>query len=182
MIMNLLTNFASEAVESESKGGFGALGIDAKAFVIQLITWVFVFLVLRKFVFGPIVKILEKRQQTIEKGVELTNEMIAQKEKLDEEVEKALAGARKEAGKIVSKTNEQSAQMLKEAEAATKEKVDRLLKEAKVKIADETARAKRSLEKELVQLVVDATEVVADQKLDAQKDAVLIAKALKESA
>lgn len=179
MMMNLLTNFASEAVEGESKGGFGALGIDAKAFIIQLITWVFVFLVLRKFVFGPIVKLLQKRQETIEKGVELTQEMVTQKEKLDEEVEKTMAKARKQANEIIAKTNEQSTQMLKEAEASTKEKIDAMLKDAKSKIADETAKAKRSLEKDLVQLVVEATEIVASEKLDARKDSALIEKALK---
>ncbi len=176
-MMNLLTNFAT--TEGEASGGFGALGIDPKAFIIQLITWVFVFLVLKKYVFGPIVKILEKRQQTIEKGVELTSEMVAQKAKLEKEVEKTMAKARAEANEVLNRTQDQANAMIKEAEETAKAKVDNMIKEAKVKINDETAKAKRSLEKELIDLVISATEVVASEKLDAQKDANLIAKALK---
>lgn len=174
----LITRFGVEATGEEASG-IAALGFDAKAFVIQLITFLLVLFILKKFVFGKVVELLEKRRETIEKGVSLTSEMIAQKEKLEKEVEKTMKKARAEAGEIVAKTHDQTTIMIKEAEEKAQVKVDAMIKEAKSKIADETAKAKRSLEKEIVNLVIEATEIVASEKLDAKKDASLLSKALK---
>lgn len=176
-MINVLTNFASET--ASEGGGFGSLGVNGKAFIIQLITWIFVFFVLRRFVFGPVVKLLQKRQDAIEKGVELSTEMVAEKKKLEEEVEKTMAKARKSANEIIAKTNDQASQIVKEAEEQAKVKVEQMVKDAKAKIADETAKARRGLEKDVVNLVIQATEAVASEKLDASKDAVLLDKALK---
>lgn len=176
-MIEILTIFGAE--EAEGASGIAALGIDGKAFLTQLITFLVVFYILKKFVFGRVVDMLEKRRETIEKGVSLTSEMQVEKEKLEKEVEKTLKKAREDANDVLAKTHEQSSAMIKEAEEKAQSKVDAMIKEAKVKIADETARAKRSLEKELVELVINATEAVASEKLDAQKDSALIAKALK---
>ena len=176
-MIEILTIFGAE--ETEGASGVAALGIDGKAFLTQLITFLVVFYILKKFVFGRVVDMLEKRRETIEKGVSLTSEMQAEKEKLEKEVEKTLKKAREDANEVLAKTHEQSTAMIKEAEEKAQSKVDAMVKEAKVKIADETARAKRNLEKELVELVINATEAVASEKLDAQKDSALIAKALK---
>ena len=65
---------------ADTSSGIGALGVSASSFAIQLVTFVLAYLVLRKFAFKPILKVLEERRQTIESGVRLGEEM--QKEKL----------------------------------------------------------------------------------------------------
>lgn len=176
-MFDLIKIFGTE--EADSASGIAALGFDAKAFIIQLITFLIVLFVLKKYVFGRVVELLEKRRETIEKGVELTSEMVAQKEKLDKEVEKILANAREEANEVLSRTQDQANIMIKDAEETAKAKVDNMIKEAKVKIDDETSKAMRKLEKEIVDIIVEAIEIVTSEKLDAKKDAVLLAKALK---
>ncbi len=69
--------------------------------------------------------------------------------------------------------------MVKEAEETAQTKADAIVEEAHQKIADETPRARRDLEKEMVGLVIDATEAVTREKLDAKKDNALIENALK---
>lgn len=174
--MNILLNFAAT---EETPSGVAALGIDPKAFIIQLITWLFVFLVLRKFVFKPVVKILQNRQDAIDEGMRLTTEMVAEKDKLEKEVAATHTSARKEANDILAKTHEQATAMIKDAEAAAQAKADKMIAEAKAKIEDETVKARRKLEQEMVDLVIQATEKVSNEKLDAKKDAALIGRALK---
>ncbi len=177
MINLLITNFASEAAEGGS--ALSALGVDGKAFLIQFITWILVFVILIKFVFRPVINLLEKRRKTIGQGIELTSEMLEEKAKLDKEVEKTMAQARADAKDIVAKTHEQAKEIIKEAENQAKTNVDAMVKDAKSKINDESLKARRSLEKDIVNLVVEATEIVASQKIDAKKDAELINQALK---
>lgn len=172
----LLTQFAAEEAEAS---GIAALGFDPKAFLIQLITFLLIFYILKRFAFGRIVDLLEKRRKTIEDGVTLSAKMAQEKEKLDKEVSRLRVEARKDAEQLLDDTKAQATAILKEAEANAAERANQIIEEARAKIDDETDRARRKLEKEMVGLVVEATEAVTREKLDAKKDSVLITEALK---
>ena len=92
----LLTQFG------DSSSGLGSLGIDGKAFVIQLVTFLLAFWVLKHWAFGPIVKLMEQRRKTIEDGVSLGEQMRKDKAPLEDQVAKELAKARTEADGILA--------------------------------------------------------------------------------
>lgn len=167
---------------ADSSSGIGALGVDLKVLVIQLITFGLAYLVLRRYAFGPIIRVMQERRETIEKGVRLGEQMQKQQAELDAKVQKALADARGQADQIVAGANEEARATVREAEDKARAKADGILAEADSRIAQDTARARVKLEKELVGLISDATEAIIDEKVDATKDAALIDKALKESA
>jgi F-type H+-transporting ATPase subunit b len=166
----------------DSSSGIGALGVDGKAFVIQLISFVLAFWVLQHFAFKPIVKMMERRRETIEKGVSLGEEMQKEKAAFEEKVAKALADAREQADQIVGGAHSQAREAIREAEDKAREKAETIVNEAQDRINQDTARARQQLEKELVGLIAEATEAIIDEKVDATKDAALIDKALKERA
>lgn len=159
--------------------GIGALGIDGKAFVIQLVSFVLAFLVLKKWAFGPIVRMMEQRRQTIEEGVTLGEQMKKDQAALEAMVAEELSKARSQADGIIAEANDTSRQVVREAEDKAREKAAGILTEAEGRIASETARARKKLEGELVGLISDATEAIIGEKVDAKKDAQLIEKALK---
>lgn len=165
---------------AETSSGIGALGFDGIAFLIQLTTFVLIFLVLRKFAFKPIIKVLNERRETIESGVKLGEEMQKENAKLDVKIAKILQDTRTEADGIINDAQEAARQTVREAEDKAREKASGILKEAESRIEQDTARARQQLEKELVGLVSDATEAIIGEKVDAKKDAQLIDRALKE--
>lgn len=166
--------FGAEAAE-----GGGILGFDPKAFVIQLITFIFVFALLKKFAFNRIIALLEKRRQTIEDGVKLGAEMEAERDKLKQEVAKELRDARHEADRIIANAHKETRDMMREAEKSAHRKTEAMMADAEVRIAEETEQARRKLEKDIVGLVSEATEAVVEEKVDAKRDAELIDKAVK---
>jgi F-type H+-transporting ATPase subunit b len=170
----LITQFA------DSSSGIGALGIDGKAFVIQLITFALAFWVLKKWAFGPILKIMEQRRKTIEDGVSLGEQMKRDQVALQAKVAEALAEARKEADGIIASAQDTGREAVRTAEDKAREKAAGILTEAEARIATDTARARKKLEGELVELISDATEAIIGEKVDAKKDAQLIDRALKE--
>lgn len=178
MINNVLVQFASES-SAESAGGFAALGLDLKAFIIQLITFLIVFYVLKRYVFDWIVKTLDKRQKIIEEGVKSAQDMTEQKDKLEKEVAKLKSEARTQADEILAESRAQSEEMIAKATDAASEKTDKMITDAKKKIEEETERSRRSLKSEIVSLVVDTTERLIGTKVDATKDKTLIDDALK---
>lgn len=172
----LLTQFAAES----SGSGLSALGVDGKAFLMQLVTFLLAFLVLKRFAFKPILRVLNERHELIESGVKLGEEMQKERAKLDQTVENTLQDARKEADGIIAAAHETSRETIREAEDKARTKADGILKDAESRIKTDTARARKKLEGELVGLISDATEAIIGEKVDAKKDAQLIDKALKE--
>jgi F-type H+-transporting ATPase subunit b len=173
MITNL-TQFGSD-----SSSGIGALGVDGKALVIQLITFVLAYFVLRRYAFKPILKVLQERRDLIEQGVSLGEQMKKDQANVEAEIATKLQEARAEADGIIASAEETSKQTVRDAEDKARQKAEGILKDADAKIASETQRARKSLEGELVGLISDATEAIIGEKVDAKKDAQLIDRALK---
>ncbi len=178
MYYQALTQFGAEGAAEE--GGLAVLGLDPLAFVLQLLTFVILFFVLKRFAMSKIVGLLEERQRTIDKGVDLGREMEAQKQHLDEKVKEILHEARLGADKIIAAGKQESAEIIKTAEATATHKADAMLADAEARISQDIERARRELEKEMVSLVREATEALIGEKLDAQKDASLIQQMLRK--
>lgn len=166
----------------DSSSGIGALGLNLTSFLIQLGTFIIAFLVLRKWAFAPILKVLKQRRDTIEQGVTLGEEMKKQQAELEQKVAQALREARAEGDKIIAEASERGRQSIADAEAKAKEKSESLIAAAEDRIDQNIKLARSQLEKELSGLVADATEAVVGEKVDLKKDAALIDKALKGQA
>lgn len=163
----------------DSSSGLGTLGVDGQTFVIQLITFILAILVLRKWAVKPILRVMNERRETIEKGVKLGEDMQKEKTELEKQVDQKLHEARLEADQMIAAAQDTARETVREAEEKAREKADNIVAEAEGRITTEMARARRGLEKELAGLVADATEAVIDEKVDAKKDAQLIERALK---
>jgi len=175
-MITVLTQFAAD-----DSGGIGALGIDGKALVIQLVTFVLAFWVLQRFAFKPIIKMMDQRRETIEQGVTIGEQMKKDQAALEVKVGQALQKARKEADGIIAAAQDSSRDIVHEAEEKARDKAAGVLKEAEERIKTETQRARKQLEGEVVNLISEATEAIIGEKVDAKKDAQLIERALQES-
>src|SRR3989344_1198758 len=161
----------------ETASGLGALGISPSAFVIQLITFAIVFMLLKKFAFKPIARMLEERRKVIDDGVKMGQKLEKERAKLDAEVVKVMRDARIEADKIIGNGQKEAREIIREAEKVGARKVDIMLADAEARIKEEAEQAKRKLEKEIVGMVSDVTEAIVEEKVDSKKDAKLIDKA-----
>lgn len=170
----VLTTFAAEEAS-----GIGALGINLDSLIIQLVTFILAFLVLRQFAFKPIGKVLRERRELIESGVKLGEEMQKERAELDKSVTTTLQDARKKADSIVAEAHDAGRAAITEAEDKARAKADSIVADAKARGEQDVAQMRKALEKELIGLVSEATEAIIDEKVDATKDAVLIEKALK---
>jgi F-type H+-transporting ATPase subunit b len=172
--MNPFVNFG------DSSSGLSALGVDGRAFLIQLITFLLAYLVLRRYAFGPILKVLRQRRETIENGVKLGEQMKREQAEMEARVEKELHDARSKADGIIAAAQDNGRQTIREAEEKAREKAAGIISSAEDRIKQDTLQARRKLEKELVGLVVDAAEAIIEEKVDAKKDAQIIERALRE--
>lgn len=164
---------------ADSSSGIGALGFSGQAFLIQLITFGLAYLVLRRYAFGPILEAMKRRRETIESSVKLAEQLQKEEAALAAKAEATLHATRQQADSILADAHESARQTISEAEAKARDKAAGLLQAAEGRIVQDTAHARRQLEKDLAGLVADATKVIIDEKIDAKKDAQLIERALK---
>jgi F-type H+-transporting ATPase subunit b len=160
--------------------GPAALGISLQAFLIQLVTFLIVFLALRQWAFKPIIKMLNDRRDIIEGGVSLGEKMRAQEAEAEAAAAAKLHIARRQADSILADADTESRQKIQAAEETARVRADAMIKEAEAQIKQASDRERKRLEKEVVELVSEVSEAVIQEKVDAKKDALLIDKAMKE--
>ena len=146
------------AQATESTGGLGALGINLKIFIAQLLNFSIVLLVLWKWAYKPIVKLLEERQEKIERGVKQAQEVEARVQELAVEHKAVIAAAKSE-----------SAKMLEEARDRAEDRKKELLAKAKEEVKAVVAQGKMQLEAQKVQMIADAREEIASIAVEAAR-------------
>lgn len=127
------------------------LGIDPKLLIAQLINFVVLLFLLKKFLYTPILNMLDKRRKEIDEGLKLAEKMRSEEEKLEEKHKKVIDTARKEAKEIVEEAK-------KQAKVQTKEIVEKAHKDAAdivAKAKEQVEAARRDSEKEMRQEAVD---------------------------
>lgn len=155
------------------------LGIDWKLLIAQVVNFIVLLFVLRRYAYQPILRALEARTNKIEQGLKDAAKSQSKLQTVVEEEKKIMAAAREEARDILLKA-EQSAKtrdaaMLRE----TKGKIDTMIADADSHLADEKARLVREAKAEISGLVVLATERVLGKTVDARIDAALVEQSLK---
>lgn len=174
-LVNIIQIFGATGEEPQ---GIAALGIDPIAILAQAATFLLLFWVIKRFALDKIVATLESRRQTIDDGVRLGRKMEAEHEKLKEMIAQELHKAREESDKIISESKSEATVIIHDAEHAARQKADNIIKDAHNKISEDADKIRKSIEKDLRELVAEATAIVLEQKLDAKKDDSLIDRAI----
>jgi F-type H+-transporting ATPase subunit b len=143
-----------------------------------IIFFVIVFVVLRKYAFGAIQKLIDERREQIRKSLEEADNARDEARNLLEEHRRLIGQARSQAEEILveaRKTRESMEQRMREE---TETERQRRLEETRKEIASETARALEQIRNEVADLTLEAASRVVGRSLDADRDRELISEAI----
>ena len=154
------------AASGAEQGFFDSFGVNWPFFIAQLINFILVLFVLKKFAFGPIQEILDTRRGRIADG-----------EAKLVEIEQKLADSEKEKAALLEKANNDAKRLITEAKtsavALSEQKAKEAVSQAQTILskAQEAARAERAsmsaeLKQEFGRLVVATTAKVTGKTLD----------------
>lgn len=177
--MTFLTQFAETAEANE--GLFGALGIDWRLLILQIVAFLLLVWLLGKFVYPWLMKSVDERQKNIEEAAEAAKQAQESAAASEDATAKLLAEARKEASEIVATAKLEATEMSAASEAKAKSTAEKIVADAQAQISKDIEKARRQLHDETLELVALATEKVTRQKLDKKADEALIAQILKEA-
>lgn len=168
----------AHAPEVTEPSGIAALGVAPLKIALQLLTFLVLFAIIKRFALDKIVATLEKRRQTIDDGIRLGRAMEAEKASLAATIDKTLKQARQNADTILAEAREEAGGILRQAEVDAQSKIETLMTEAQRRIDADLAAARSDLQQDMTALVTAATETLLQAKLDDQKDAALVARAI----
>jgi F-type H+-transporting ATPase subunit b len=158
-----------------------ALGINVPGVVAQLINFFILLVLLRLFLYGPVMRMLDERSRRVREGMEAAE---ASKEKAAE-TERGVRGrldeARAEGQTLVGQAQETANRIQEEARQAARQETEALLARARREIELERDSAIAELRKEFGDLTISAAEKVIGQSLDRRAHQRLIDEVLAES-
>jgi F-type H+-transporting ATPase subunit b len=154
------------ASAAEEAGGIAALGISLPGLIAQLVNFGILLLVLRLFLFKPIMKVMDERRRKIEEGLNASQQAAAAAENSQEESRRALELARAEGREAIGRAQETAARLSTELEAQARREAEGIVERARAEIDRERQQAIQALRAEFADLTVRAAERVVGQSLD----------------
>lgn len=144
------------------------LGIDWRLLIAQLINFCLVLLVLYKFLYKPLLKILAERESKIKNSLTQVDQIEKRLKETEKEAEGFILSAKKQAQEILAETEKLALERRTEQLAKTKQETEKIIQDAKVTIQHEKETMIQSAKDELAGLVASLTEKFLHKKLTAQ--------------
>jgi F-type H+-transporting ATPase subunit b len=137
-------------------------------------------LILRKYAWPPISKMLDERQELINDSITSAEKTRSEADLLLAEYRQRLSEARTQADEILARARKAAETTKSEAAAQGQEKRDELVEAARRDIEAETRKALEDIRKEVANLTVLATEHVTRKSLTEADQKQLVEEALRE--
>lgn len=167
---NITSQIANETVQAvEATGGLGMLGINLKIFIAQLINFLVVLIVLWKWMYQPLVKLLDKRAERIAESVKQAKEIEEQLSKTKDEQLQILNQARSEAAQVLSQAHIDAEKRKQEMVENTKQEVQRVVSQGKDQLKAEKTAMIRDAKSEIAEIAVAAAEKILKETIDQKK-------------
>lgn len=175
-----LTGRALQAAAENEKSGISSLGINLKGFIFQLLTFLIVLLILKRYVFPKLIATLEDRRITLEESLVQAKKTEEALTKAEQQASHILHQAREQADAALTEAKSQARELVEKSEQSAKDHANRIILESGTVIAQERDKLREELKGELAGLVAEATGKVLKTKMTAREDEKLIETSIKE--
>ena len=157
------------------------LGLNIPVLVAQLVNFFLLLVLLRIFLYKPILEMLDRRKQRILEGEQAAEQSKEQASLAETDVAKQIDEARQQSQALVAQAQEASSRIQEDARNQARQEAETLLERARNEIQLERDQAVAVLRGEFAELTVSAAEKVIGQSLDRQAHQRLIDEVLAES-
>ena len=159
----------------------GDLGINGWNLIVQLVAFIIFIYLLWRYALGPIVKVLDQRQERIRDSMEAAQRMQAELQATAARNEEVLAEARREAQQIVTNAREAGDAAIARAREEAGAQAEEYLARAEASLRQETEQARQQLRQEVADLAVMAASRIVRRELDPATQHRLIQETLAEA-
>jgi len=157
------------------------LGFNIPVLIAQLVNFFLLLVVLRLFLYKPILEMLDRRSQRIREGLDAAEQSKEQASEAEAQVARQLERSRSQGQQLIAQAQEAANRIQEEARNQARSEGDAILERARREIQLERDQAIAELRAQFGDLTVSAAEKVIGQSLDRAAHRRLIEETLAES-
>ena len=147
-----------------------------------LVSFIILYLILRKFAWGPILGAVKEREESIKAALDATDNAKKEMENLKADNEKILNEAKTERETMLKEAREMKSKLISDAENEAKVKAKTMVEAAKTAIQNEKNSAMNELRNTVVDLSVGIAEkLISEELADKDKQLKMIEEILDDS-
>jgi len=155
-------------------------GLNPVLLAAQVVNFLIIFFLLKRFLYKPVLAILKKRQVTIKEGLKQAEDARIKLEKVVIEEKNILRQAQLQSKKIIEDAKQESIDLTRKMNIETKKQTEKLLSDAKEQIARESIVAEKKLAINTSKLAVAFLEKALTEFFSSKEQEEVIASALKK--
>ena len=152
-----------------------ALGINLGYLIVQILGITIILLVMKGYVYAPMLRVLDERKARIAKGLEDARQAAIARDNADAEAKKILDAARAEAAKIRQDAVVQAEETGKAIESRAHEQAKEIVAKAREDAEEERNRILAELRGQVAAISIAAANKLVGESLDEQRQRRLIA-------
>jgi F-type H+-transporting ATPase subunit b len=153
---------------------FDAFGVDGWKLLFQVINFLLLLYLLNRFLFKPVLKLLDEREQRIRKGLQDAESAAHDRELAKAEREAAMDEARKEAQAMIARATKIADDSRAEILAEAKEQAEKVTSRAREEITAEKDRAMAELRATVADLALEAAGKLVRAEMDTKTQRKLV--------
>jgi F-type H+-transporting ATPase subunit b len=131
-----------------------------------LLAFILVFLILRKFAWGPILSALNEREKTIADSIATAEKVKTEMAQMKSENEALLAKAREERAAMLKEAKETKDKIVNEAKEQAKLEASKILADANAALQNQKMAALTDVKNQIGNMVIEISEKVIRRSLD----------------
>jgi len=143
-------------------------------FIGQIVVFLTLVFLLRKYLYGPMADLMEARSKKIAEGLAAADAGKEAKARAEAEITELFKEARTKAAEIVASAEKRAAEIHEEAVVKAREESQQIVDAARDEVNAEINRARQALRAEVADIAMMAAERVVEAELDAKRHSKLI--------
>ena len=163
-------------------GGFASLGINLPLLVVFCVNFIVLFVLLRMFLYKPVLKVLDERAQRTKEAMELSEATKQEYGQARAEVQEQIEKGRQEAQAIITQAMQLGERLKEESRQEATKQAQVILERTRAELGAEREKIVEELRREFVSIAILAAEKVIKETLDKEKHRKLIEETLQSSA
>lgn len=155
-------------------------GFDKVLLAAQIVNFLIVLFILKKFLYKPVLLTLQKRQAAIKEGLEKAEEARQKLEQVVEDERAILKQAQKESIKIIEDAKDQALSIQKKAQEAAAAHTEKIMQQTQEQIRSEIKQVEERLGARASKLAIDFLERSLKDLFEEKHQEEILRKAIKQ--
>ena len=162
-------------------GGFASLGVNLPLLVAFVINFIVLFVLLRLFLYKPVLKMLDERAKRTAEAMEQAEATKKEYEQARVEVQRQIEKGRQESQAFIAQAMQVGERLKEESRQEAQKQAQVIVDRTRTELAAERDKIVGDLRREFVDISISAAEKVIKETLDKEKHRKLIEDTLRES-